>query len=259
LLRNRTAPGATTPTFAPRRQFGPDPRAVIAADLNGDRHPDLAMVRAAGLTLRTNTTPWGRAFALAPRTDVVVGDIPSGAAIVDLNRDWIYDVAALTSGASANMIVRLGTTPAGALAPTFGANTTVSTHTFINEIESGDLNGDGRPDLVVSNYGLMSVSVLLNTTPIGAANPTFGALTDFGAAAGPTAIELVDINGDGRLELVIDDYLASRISVALNSTAPAPSSDVRCRFRQPGDRHQPERSRSATLTATVASTLRARI
>src|SRR5439155_10910288 len=51
----------------------------------------------------------------------------------------------------------------------------------------GDLNRDGRPDLVAANYGSNTVSVLLN---IGLGGPT------------PVALALVDASaGSGRVEL----------------------------------------------------------
>jgi hypothetical protein len=60
-----------------------------------------------------------------------------------------------------------------------------------------DLNGDGSPDLVTTNAGDGSVSVLL-----GNGNGTFGNPTSFGAWDSPQSVAVADFDGNGKLDLV---------------------------------------------------------
>src|SRR4030095_2927130 len=55
----------------------------------------------------------------------------------------------------------------------FGAKTDFVAGTSTNWVSIGDLNGDGKPDLAVANYGANTVSVLLGNGAGG-----FGAKTD---------------------------------------------------------------------------------
>ena len=61
-----------------------------------------------------------------------------------------------------------------------------------------DLNGDGRPDLVVSNYAGSSVSVFLGVSP-----GLFGPRRDYATNGIPIGLAIADLNGDGRPDLVV--------------------------------------------------------
>ena len=56
----------------------------------------------------------------------------------------------------------------------------------------GDLNRDGKPDLVVADYNGNTVSVLL-----GNGDGTFGSPTTYAAGDYPYSVGLADLNGDG--------------------------------------------------------------
>ncbi|HET9233878.1 MAG TPA: VCBS repeat-containing protein, partial [Candidatus Eisenbacteria bacterium] len=84
--------------------------------------------------------------------------------------------------------------PAAALAdPLFAASYLVfDTGNNPGCVAMGDLNGDGRIDLVVANSGANSVSVLL-----GNGGGTYGQRSDFPTASFPRSVAIGDLNNDG--------------------------------------------------------------
>lgn len=72
----------------------------------------------------------------------------------------------------------------------------------------GDLNADGRPDVVTANQGENSASVLL-----GNGDGTFQPKTDIAAGGGPQSVAIADLNGDGKPDLAV--ATGSGVSVLL--------------------------------------------
>jgi hypothetical protein len=62
----------------------------------------------------------------------------------------------------------------------------------------GDVNNDGKPDLLASNFSQNTVGILLNT-----GNGQFSNLSTVVTQGGPTAIVLADLNQDGNLDMVV--------------------------------------------------------
>ena len=76
----------------------------------------------------------------------------------------------------------------------------------------GDLNGDGRPDLVTANANSNTVSVLL-----GNGDSTLGPKTDYATGSGPYFVAIGDLHGDGRPDLVTANNNSSTVSVLLGN------------------------------------------
>jgi hypothetical protein len=66
-----------------------------------------------------------------------------------------------------------------------------------------DINGDGKPDLIIANLGAATVSVLLNTTPTGAATVSFAPEQTSAAGNHATSVAVGDFDGDGRPDLAV--------------------------------------------------------
>jgi hypothetical protein len=95
---------------------------------------------------------------------------------------------------------------------TFGAKTDFATGATPVAVALGDLNRDGKLDLVVTNQGANTVSVLL-----GVGDGTFGAKTDFATGTTPAGIALGDLDRDGDLDLVVTNQGANTVSALSGS------------------------------------------
>ncbi|MHC5537000.1 FG-GAP-like repeat-containing protein [Singulisphaera rosea] len=227
VLMNTTAPGATTPTFAPKVDFaagsGQNAFSVAIEDLNGDGKPDLAVANdraGTAAVLLNTTTPGSMTPTFTPYTEFATGAGPTAVVIGDLNADGKPDLVVANVG-STRVSVLLNTTATGSLTPTFAPKIDFSMGGAPYSVAIGDLNGDGKPDLAVAMPNNDYVSILLNTMDPGATTPTFAPRIDLAspAQAGPDSVAIGDLNADGRPDLVIANVTAGTVSVLLNTTS----------------------------------------
>src|SRR5205823_2204319 len=70
-----------------------------------------------------------------------------------------------------------------------------------SSVAVADVNGDGRPDLVVANGGENAVRVLM-----GNGGATFAAQQTFQVGHSPSSVAVADLTGHGRPVLVVANY-----------------------------------------------------
>jgi Ca2+-binding RTX toxin-like protein len=222
VLRNTTATGATTPSYAAKTDFttGTQPASVIIGDLNGDGKQDLAIANsgAASVSVLRNTTATGATTpSYAARTDFITGTQPVSVAIGDLNGDGKQDLAIANKGSS-TVSVLINSTTSGAITPSYAAKTDFGTGANPWSVAIGDLNGDGKQDLAIANKGSSTVSVLINSTTPGATTPSYAARTDFTTGTQPVSVAIGDLDGDGKPDLAVANSGAASVSVLRNTT-----------------------------------------
>jgi hypothetical protein len=155
-------------------------------------------------------------------------DSGSGASNVtatDINGDGRLDLVVANSNAS-SISVLLNTSVPGSAVVTFATRVAFDTGSSPNSLSAADVNGDGVPDLIVANYVDDTVSVLLNTTAPGATVPSFASQQVFGVGTYPASVAMADVNGDGRSDIIVANYIDSTLSVLMNLTAPGASTST---------------------------------
>lgn len=105
---------------------------------------------------------------------------------------------------------------------TFAALNSYSTGASTAPLALGDVNGDSRLDLIASNVGANSVSVLL-----GNGDGTFATKTDYATGSGQQAVTVADVDNDSKPDIVTTNISSMSAAVLLNTTAIA--------FTQNGD------------------------
>jgi len=188
---------------------------VAVADFNGDGTLDVLDTDG----FFTNTVSLGRGdgtFQTAQSFPFALEGQYQNIAVADFNGDGIPDVAAqgVTSGSVAVVLgAQHGTLAAKQLI------TSVCTNTFTYGIAAGDVNGDGKADVVAvfgggSDSCNHEVAVLL-----GLGTGKFKKAAFYPTGAGTNAQEeevyLVDVNGDAKLDIVIANSDGT-LSVLLN-------------------------------------------
>ena len=198
--------------------FVPGTQAAVA-DFNRDGKPDLAVTQqgANQVSLLLNNTlptqyPDGRSFSAAHALNNGPGNMADGVAVGDFNKDGLLDIA--VSYLSDNHVQILLNNGSGYSNFNQGGVYTVGNQPYW--IASGDLNGDGYPDLVTANTNVNgptgSVSVLLNNK-----NGTFANAVNYTVGNQPYQVAIGDINHDGYPDLAVTNYGGNTVSILMGS------------------------------------------
>jgi hypothetical protein len=197
---------------------GPLPSSVAVGDFNGDGFLDLAV---------TNTDNFGSngsvsillgngdgTFQSAMNYAAASGS-PWFLTVADLNQDGKLDLA--VANHDGDLAVYLGKGN-GTFQP--GVNYVGGQNP--QSVAAGDFNGDGVPDLVMTNAEMPSGH--RNDLPynsasvfIGNGDGTFQAAVNYPVGAGPSGVAVADFNGDGKVDLAVANRMTSNISVLLGN------------------------------------------
>jgi hypothetical protein len=175
---------------------------LAVADVNADGKQDLLALNAQSGTIAVllkATTGFGTATSYSTGSSIA-----EQLAVADLTGDGRPEVVATTlQGVSVLFNSTTG----------LGAATTYTLASVGEGIAIGDLNADGKPDVLVGTDGgsRPGVSVLMNQGGTIATPVVY--LTDSILGAAPRSLALGDVDGDGKLDVVVGDTNDEQLNV----------------------------------------------
>jgi hypothetical protein len=183
------------------------PFEVAAADLDGNGSPDLVVTAPGSDATLSVLLNHGDGTFAAPVDYTLPWGSASGLAVADLNGDGKLDVVTGADGANLDVLLNQG---AGALAPAVGYAV------GSRWVSVGDVNGDGTPDLVLTDTDSLNGEIFV---VLGAGDGAFVAPPAYflpTSTSSATSVGIGDLNGDGKPDLAVVSDQDATVSVLFN-------------------------------------------
>ena len=194
------------------------PEEAAVGDFNGDGRPDFVVANdsVSKLVVFGNSSV-GSNLTFTLITNLNSGSYPAGVRVGDFDGDGKLDAVAVNFVSDSVSIFHNITTNSGIQ---FEGPLTKSVNSGPIGCELSDLDGDGKVDLVVANYGGglgNSISVFRNISVSGSI--AFASKQDFQTGPSSRWVAAGDLDGDGKPDLAILSFVSSPSLALLRNTS----------------------------------------
>lgn len=221
VTRNTSVPGVIS--FAPKVVFpwvtAAQPCEISIGDFDGDGKPDVALGGNGGGTYvsvyRNTSVPGNLSFA--PRQDFAASSGQgNGNKIIDIDGDGKPDLLSVHWSGNCLWVLRNTSTGPGTIS--FAPGVSFSTTTQPHKIDVGDLDGDGKPDVVITAFTSNKLSIFRNTCTPGVIS--FATRQDFAPGTVPYFVHVGDLDGDNLADIAVVNRDVATLAIYRNMSTP---------------------------------------
>lgn len=197
------------------------PRHAIFADLDLDGKTDMVALKYSPNNTTTNyilpyrNTETNGYISFAAQGSFACGIFASDMVTADFDGDGKIDVAT-SNIVNYELSVLLNTSVAGQI--NFAPRTVLTATDALYYLATGDIDGDGKPDLVATSYLGGTYTIFLNQSTPG--NLSFSRQPVAAAGLTPNMVLLTDLNSDGRPDMLIANEQANTFALFQNTSSP---------------------------------------
>lgn len=188
---------------------------VRTGDLDGDSIPDVISIHnvSGGFAVLRNTS-LGDAISFAAAQEFATPAKPGYFEISDMDGDGKKDIIVAHSNNNSLSVFRNSSVPGNiSFAP--GVTFATGNNSAGFSITVGDLNGDGKPDIVATNSADSTVSVYKNNSVPG--NIMLSQRVNYKVGSFPNHVAIGDVNLDGYPDIAVVNSSSSTVAILQNS------------------------------------------
>ena len=182
------------------------PSIVVAGDLNGDLKPEVIALNINGtLSIFQNNVVFGvlDVNSFLPSIEVTLGQKLSAIEIVDMDLDGKNDIVLCLPSLGVIQVLINKSNSLKLSTTSFASPVNIVVGGQPHAFAIADFDGDALPDITVANYNSASVSLFKNIYTGGAFSAAnFQEKVDFAVGESPYDVKVVDIDGDGKPEII---------------------------------------------------------
>lgn len=208
---------ASTFMLAPRDNYttGNSPANIKTADVDGDGRFDIVTAGGSTFSIFRNRSVTGE-ISFLPKFDFnVPGEQFTDVEIYDIDNDGKPEII-LTSQTN-NLLIFKNRAFGVINATSFSSKIQFPTSTNPLSVVARDMDGDGKPDIIVCNKDSHSVSVFQNASPRGALSANaINTRVDYAIDFSPSEVIIGDVDEDGKPDIVAANNYSHNISILKN-------------------------------------------